>query len=58
MTLRVPGTEVPRVVRKYIDPARLAIVIVGDRTSIEGGSRALGPGEIRVRDLSGQPIRP
>jgi len=55
---RLTQADVQRVAREYIDPARLAIVIVGDRASIEGGIRALGLGEILIRDLSGQPIRP
>jgi predicted Zn-dependent peptidase len=55
---RLTQADVQRVAREYIDPARLAIVIVGDRASIEGGVRALGLGEILIRDLSGQPIRP
>lgn len=55
---RLTQADVQRVAREYIDPARLAIVIVGDRASIEGGLRALGLGEILIRDLSGQPIRP
>ena len=45
MTFRVPVPGVRRDAQGYIDPARLAIVIVGDRA-------------LTVRDLSGQPIRP
>jgi hypothetical protein len=45
MTFRLPELGVRRNAQGYIDPARLAIVIVGDRASI-------------VRDLSGQRIRP
>jgi predicted Zn-dependent peptidase len=55
---RLTQSDVQRVAREYIDPSRLAIVIVGDRASIEGGVRSLKLGEILVRDLSGQPIRP
>ncbi len=55
---RLTQADVQRVAREYIDPSRLAIVIVGDRASIEGGVRALRLGEILIRDLSGQPIRP
>jgi predicted Zn-dependent peptidase len=55
---RLTQSDVQRVAREYIDPSRLAIVIVGDRASIEGGIRALRLGEVLVRDLSGQPIRP
>ena len=55
---RLTQADIQRVAREYIDPSRLAIVIVGDRASIEGGVRALRLGEILIRDLSGQPIRP
>ena len=55
---RLTQADVQRVAREYIDPSRLAIVIVGDRASIEGGVRALRLGELLIRDLSGQPIRP
>jgi predicted Zn-dependent peptidase len=55
---RLTQADVQRVAREYIDPSRLAIVIVGDRASIEGGVRSLRLGEVLVRDLSGQPIRP
>ena len=55
---RLTQADVQRVAREYIDPSRLAIVIVGDRASIEGGVRALRLGEVLVRDPSGQPVRP
>jgi predicted Zn-dependent peptidase len=55
---RLTQADIQRVAREYIDPSRVAIVIVGDRASIEGGVRALQLGEVLVRDLSGQPIRP
>ena len=55
---RLTQADIQRVAREYIDPSRLAIVIVGDRASIEGGVRALRLGEVLVRDPSGQPIRP
>lgn len=55
---RLTQADIQRVAREYIDPSRVAIVIVGDRASIEGGVRALRLGEVLVRDLSGQPIRP
>ena len=55
---RLTQADIQRVAREYIDPSRVAIVIVGDRASIEGGVRSLRLGEVLVRDLSGQPIRP
>jgi len=54
----VTQADVQRVARQYIDPERLAIVVVGDRKSIESGIRALQLGEVSIRDLTGQPIRP
>jgi zinc protease len=47
----VTQADVQRVARQYIDPARLTLVIVGDRKTIEPGIRALRPGEIVVRDV-------
>ncbi|MEP6618102.1 MAG: pitrilysin family protein [bacterium] len=46
----VTQADVQRVARQYIDPARLTLVVVGDRKSIEPGIRALNPGEIVIRD--------
>jgi hypothetical protein len=47
----VTQADVQRVARKYVDPDRLTIVIVGDRKLIEPGLRALNPGQIIVRDV-------
>ena len=46
--MRVTRADVQRVARKYIDPARVAIIVVGDRARIEAGVRALKLGEVRV----------
>jgi predicted Zn-dependent peptidase len=54
----VGQADVQRVSMKYVDPARFAIVVVGDRASIEPGLRALNVGTLQIRDISGQPIRP
>ena len=54
----VSQADVQRVAQRYIDPDRLAIVVVGDRQSIEGTVRALGLGNVSIRDLSGQPSEP
>jgi len=51
----VTQTDVQRVARKYIDPDRLAIVIVGDRKSIEPPLRATGIGQVTVVDITGKP---
>jgi zinc protease len=53
----VTVADVQRVAERYVDPSKLAVVIVGDRKAIEAGLRSLNLGEISIRDLSGQPVR-
>jgi len=48
---------VSRVAQQYINPSSLAIVIVGDRKTIEQGLKSTNVGPISVRDLTGQPIQ-
>jgi zinc protease len=50
----VTQSDVQRVARQYVNPASLAIVIVGDRKSIEPGLRGVNIGPISVRDFNGQ----
>ena len=52
----VTQADVQRVARQYIDPASLAIVIVGDRKNIETGLKAVNAGPITLRDFFGNPI--
>jgi predicted Zn-dependent peptidase len=52
----VTQADVQRVARQYIDPASLAIVIVGDRKNIEAGLKAINAGPISIRDFFGQPV--
>lgn len=52
----ITQADVQRVAREYINPASLAIVIVGDRKAIESGLKAINAGPISIRDFSGQPI--
>lgn len=54
----VTQADVQRVARQYIDPASLAIVVVGDRKSIEQGLKAVNAGPVAIRDFFGQPINP
>ncbi|MEO8192307.1 MAG: pitrilysin family protein [Gemmatimonadales bacterium] len=54
----VTQADLQRVARQYINPASLAIVIVGDRKSIESGLKAVNAGPILMRDFFGQPISP
>jgi predicted Zn-dependent peptidase len=53
---RVTGADVQRVARRYLDPARLVIVIVGDRETIEPALRATGIAPVELRDLRGKPV--
>jgi len=50
----VTKDDVRRVARKYLDPNRLSIVVVGDRKSIEAPLAKLAP--VELRDLDGDPI--
>jgi zinc protease len=54
----VTAAEVQRVARQYLNPASLAIVIVGDRQKIEQGLKAVNAGPIVLRDFFGQPVTP
>jgi len=49
----VTAADVQRVARRYIDPDKFDIVIVGDRSQIEAGLKALNEGPIVYRDLWG-----
>lgn len=44
---RVSVEDVQRVAKKYIDPARLAVVVVGDVKSIDAGVKSLNLGAVR-----------
>jgi len=54
---QVSQADVQRVARKYINPDRLQIVVVGDRRQIEPGIRKLGLGEVEISDITGAPAR-
>jgi predicted Zn-dependent peptidase len=51
----VTQADVARVAQQYINPGSLAVVIVGDRKTIEAGLKATNVGPIAIRDISGQP---
>jgi zinc protease len=56
--LAVTKEDVERVARKYIDPDRVVIVVVGDRKKIEPGIEALKLGDLKtmtIRDVLGKP---
>ncbi|MEO8257639.1 MAG: pitrilysin family protein [Acidobacteriota bacterium] len=44
----VTAADVQRVARKYIQPGRFVVVVVGDRKVIEPGIRALNLGEVKT----------
>jgi zinc protease len=50
---RVTASDVQRVAERYIDPAALRIVIVGDRATIEAPLRATGIAPVEVREPTG-----
>ena len=52
----VTQADVARVAQQYINPGSLAVVIVGDRKTIEQGLKSANVGPILIRDISGQPI--
>ncbi len=56
--LAVTKQEVERAARTYIDPDKIAIVVVGDRKKIEKGIASLGLGPIEnlsIEDVLGKP---
>ena len=52
----VTKEDLLRVAKKYIDLKHLAIVIVGDRTKIEGPLKATGIAPITYIDIEGNPV--
>jgi zinc protease len=54
---RVTQADVARVAQQYINPGSLAVVIVGDRKTIEQGLKSANVGPILIRDITGQPIQ-
>ena len=52
----VTRDDVVRVAQKYIDPQHLAILIVGDRSKIEGPLAATKIAPIVVLDVNGDPV--
>jgi zinc protease len=53
----VTQADVGRVAQQYINPGSLAILIVGDRKTIEQGLKATNIGPISVRTMTGQTVQ-
>lgn len=56
---QVPRADIERVAKKYIDPERVAIIVVGDRAQVEQGIRNLKLGQVRsltVDDVLGKQL--
>ena len=54
----VTKADVARVARAHVDPSRLTIVIVGDRSVIEAPLKATGIAPIDLYDIEGRPLGP
>lgn len=46
--LAVSKAQVQAAAQKYVDPAKVAIIVVGDRANIEAGIRALNLGQVNL----------
>lgn len=53
---KVTASDVQRAATKYLDPARLTIVITGDRASIEPTLKATNIAPVVLRDGRGRPV--
>ena len=53
----ITQADVNRVAQQYINPSSLAIVVVGDRKTIEAALKATNVGPIAIRNMSGQPVQ-
>ena len=51
----VTVADVQRVAAKYLDPQHMAILVVGDRKTVEPGLRSLDLGAVTVLDSEGRP---
>lgn len=51
----VTSADVERTAKSYIDPAKMSLVVVGDRKMIEPGLKALKIAPLEVRDMRGRP---
>lgn len=49
--MAVTPADVQRVANQYLQPGRAHVVVVGDRSTIEEGLRALGMGQVEIRNV-------
>lgn len=52
----ISASDVRRALRAHLDPERLSIVVVGDRSAVGPGLEGLGRGPVHLRDAEGAPI--
>jgi zinc protease len=52
----VTQADLKRAAQQYVTPDKVAIVIVGDRKTIEQGIRSVRIGNVEIRDMTGRPI--
>ena len=50
------GDQAQTIAQKYIVPANLVVVVVGDRSKVEPALQKLNIGTIEIRDREGRPI--
>jgi zinc protease len=54
---KVTKEDVERVARRYLDPSRMAILVVGDMKTVEPGLRSLAePSAVTLLDVQGRPV--
>jgi zinc protease len=56
--MAVTAADVQRVARRYFDPAKVDVVVVGDAARIRTGIITLGLGPVTLRNLEGKVLTP
>lgn len=51
----VTGSDIERAAKQYIDPAKMSLVVVGDRKTIEPALKATKIAPVEIRDIRGRP---
>jgi predicted Zn-dependent peptidase len=55
--MRVTSADVQRVARQYLQPGKMAVVVVGDVAKIRSSIEALKMGKVEVVDMEGRPVK-